>query len=146
MNKTINGFDETGIFKLYAYLSAYEDSGIGRHDGSTKKLLEKHPELSELEECFKLVKYHKAKCKEMKILDFKKLNNEVYLTCSKANLQLSLLAHLRNAIAHGSVVGHNGKVLVTDFHKDHPVDFTARGRVDFEIVEKFTEIINKIEL
>ena len=142
----INGFDENGIFKLYAYLSAYEDSGIGRHKGSTKKLLEKHPELSELEECFKLAKYHKAKYEEMKVLDFKKLNNEVYLTCNKANLQLSLLAHLRNAIAHGSVVEHNGKVLVTDFHKDHPVVFTARGCVSFEVIEELTNVINKIEL
>lgn len=142
----INGFDEKGIFKLYAYLSAYEDSGIGRHKSSTKKLLEKHPELSELKECFKLVKYRKANYEEMKVLDFKKLNNEVFLTCNRANLQLSLLAHLRNAIAHGSVAEHNGKVLVTDFHKDRPVDFTARGRVDFEIIEKFTVIINRIEL
>ena len=41
----INGFEENQIFQLYAYLVAYEESGIEKYK-STKALLNEHPELS----------------------------------------------------------------------------------------------------
>lgn len=146
MDTTINGFKEPEIFRLYAFLVAYEESGIGKHRKSTKRLLQEHPELKELEENFKLVKYHKANNDFMQVLEFKKLRNKVYLTKSRGNLQLALLAHLRNAIAHGNVVEHCKKVLVTDHPIARPTDFSARGCLDIEVINEFTKTIKKIEL
>lgn len=143
----INKFDETQVFQLYAYLVAYEDSGIEQYK-STKAMLSEHPELFDLRKVGESVKYHKAKAQEMKGLDFKSLTNEIYQTKNKQNNILSFLAHLRNSIAHGSAVEHDGKVLITDFDnpKYHPIDFTARGCVEFVIINQITTILNKIEL
>ena len=143
----INKFDETQVFQLYAYLVAYEDSGIEKYK-STKAMLSEHPELSDLGEVGESVKCHKSNAQEMKELNFKSLTNEIYQTKNKQNNVLSFLAHLRNSIAHGSAVEHDGKVLITDFehHKYNPTDFTARGCVEFAIINKITKILNVIEL
>ena len=143
---TINGIKAHEIFQLYAFLVAYEESGIGQNKKSTKKLLQEHPELIGLIDNFKLVKYHQANNDFMQVLDFKQLRNEIYLTKNKGNLQLSLLAHLRNAVAHGNVVKYNQKVLITDYPKNRPVDFSARGCLDIEIINEFTKTLKKIEL
>lgn len=143
----INGFDETQVFLLYAYLVAYEESGIQRYK-STKAMLSEHPELSDIEKIAKGVKYNKANAQEMKGLDFKLLINEIYQTKNKQNNLLSFLAHLRNSIAHGYTVEHNGKVLISDFErpKYNPIDYTARGCVELGVIKQFTAILNKIEL
>lgn len=146
VDATINGFKKPEIFQLFAFLVAYEESGIGKYKKSTKILIQEHPELRDLAENFKLVKYHKANNDFMQVLDFNQLNNEVYLTKSRGNLQLSLLAHLRNAIAHGNVMEHNHKVLITDYPKNRPADFSARGCMNFEVINEFTKTIKKIEL
>ena len=142
----IKGFGKTEIYQLYDFLVAYEDSGIGRDKNSTKKLLQIHPELSGLLENFKKVQYHKSNNEEMQSLRFKELRNEIFLTKNKANLQLSFLAHLRNAIAHGHVIEHNKKVLVTDFQVKRPVNFSARGCIDLEVINEFTSTLKNIEL
>ena len=144
---TIKGFDEKQIFLLYDYLVAYEESGIEQY-GSTRSLLKEHPELSDLEQAFKTIKSHKSNTQEMCTIDRGSLTNEIYFTINKGNHLLSFLAHLRNSIAHGRVTECNGCVLVVDFAnpKYNPVDFTARGCVDFEIIIKMAEILKKIEL
>lgn len=145
-NKLLNGFEKSQIFKLYAFLVAYEESGIQNYR-STKALLIEHPELAELEKIMNVVRCIKSNAEVMKGVDFKALNNEIYFTKRKNNL-FSFLSHLRNSIAHGNVVEHEGKVLITDCAdpKRTPIDFTARGRVDFQVIEEFTNTINKIEL
>lgn len=143
----INKFDEHQIFQLYAYLVAYEDSGIEQYE-STKAMLSEHPELSDLKKVGESVKYHKAKAQEMKEFDFKSLINEIYQTKNKQNNILSFLAHLRNSIAHGCAVEYDGKVLITDYAnpKYNPVDFTARGCVEFRIINQITKILKIIKL
>lgn len=145
--KKINGFSESQIFQLYDYLVAYEESGIEKFK-STKRLLNEHPELSDLNEQFKKVECKKATAREMKDINFKILNNKVYFTINKGNQLLSFLAHLRNAIAHGNTVEHKGHILITDFTslRNNTVDFTARGRIEFSVVETITDILKKIEL
>ncbi len=142
----INGFAMPQIFKLYAFLVAYEESGIQNYK-STNALLNEHPELSELEIRIKAVKCHKSNADEMKDIDFKMLDNEIYFTKRNNNL-FSFLSHLRNSIAHGNIAEHQGKVLITDLAdpKRRPIDFTARGCVDFQVIEDFTKTINFIEL
>lgn len=146
MKKKINGFDMPQVFKLYAFLVAYEDSGIQNYK-STKALLSEHPELADLVVKIKAVKCNKSDAAIMRSVNFKQLTNEIYFTKRKNNL-FSLLSHLRNSIAHGSAVEHNGKVLITDFAdpKRRPIDFTARGCVDIQVIEDFTETIKMIDL
>lgn len=143
---TINGFEEKQIFLLYDFLVACEESGITTFT-STKALLKEHPELSDLDEAMKAVKCHKSNAQEMNGVNYKSLSNEIYFTKRKNNL-LSFLAHLRNSIAHGCAIEYDGKILVTDFEPSryHPVNFTARGCVDFEIIKNMTEILKRIEL
>lgn len=145
MEQVINGFDKEGIFKLYAFLNAYEKAGIGKFK-STKKMLTEHPELGEISDLFKLVNSHKKGNEFMKSVDPKQLRNEVFMTKNKGNLQLSLLAHLRNAIAHANVEENNQKVLITDYSQRHSASFSAIGSVDIEVIEQFTIILNKIKL
>ena len=146
MNK-INGFKKEQIFKLYDYLVAYEDSGIEMYN-STKALLKDHPELSELKEIIKKVECKKSDSIEMKDIDLKNINNEIYLTKCKGNLLLSFLAHLRNSIAHGNIFAHDSHILVTDFAnpKFNPIDFAARGRIEFSVIIDLTNILKSIEL
>ncbi|MBR1902572.1 MAG: hypothetical protein IJ826_06320 [Bacteroidaceae bacterium] len=143
----INGFNESQIFQLYAYVVAYEDSGIVRYE-STKAMLKEHPELSEVEKVVRMVRLRNAKYETMKDVDFKTLQNEVYHTKSKGNMLLSFLAHLRNSIAHGGAVEYQGSVLITDFEppKYHPVYFTARGCVTFSTINDITKILKNIIL
>lgn len=144
--KTINGFDESQIFKLYEYLVAYEELGISNFK-STKAMVERYPELAIIQTLQKQMNYHRAKAQTMESVDLKALRNEIYMTV-RGNLLLSFLAHLRNAIAHGCIVEHKGNILLTDFEypKRHPVAFTARGCVTFEIVNGYTKLFKSIEL
>ena len=146
-NKTINGFEKDQVFQLYSYLVAYEDSGIQNYK-STKALLGDHPELSDLKTQINAVNCSVSNSADMKNVDFKILHNEIYFTKNQGNLLLSFLAHLRNAIAHGTVVKHGDSILITDFENPRfrPIDFTARGCVDFEIVNGFTRILNCVVL
>lgn len=143
----INGFDESQVFQLYAYLVAYEESGIEKYE-STKALLNEHPELANIGQAAKPITCHKSSNQEMNEFDFKELTNEIYLTKNKGNLLLSFLAHLRNSIAHGNAVEHQGRVLVTDFAnpKYNPIDFTARGCIDFDVINSITKTLKQIIL
>ena len=143
----INGFNEKQIFQLYAYLVAYEEDGIEKYK-STKAMLEEHPELSKIDKIVKPVIRHHVKSEELTNINFKELHNEVYQTNNKGNLLLSFLAHLRNSIAHGDAVEYQENVLITDFEplKYHPINFTARGCIEFDIITKITEILKKINL
>ena len=143
----INGFEESQVFQLYAYLVAYEESGIEKYK-TTRALLNEHPELANIEQAAKPVIRHKACNQEMIDINFKQLTNEIYLTKNKGNLLLSFLAHLRNSIAHGNTVEHQGRVLVTDFAnpKDNPVDFTARGCIDSDVINSITKTLKQIVL
>ena len=143
----VNGFTMQQVFKLYAYLVAYEDSGIQNYK-SIKALLKEHPELEDLSERLKVVKCNKSDANQMKDVNFKALNNEIYFTKSKNNL-FSFLSHLRNSIAHGNSMGYKGKILITDFENPkyhHPTNFSARGCVDLKIIEDFTNTLKLIEL
>ena len=126
--KKINGFDEKQIMHLYAYLVAYEESGIGKYK-STKAMLQEHPELLEIENFVKIVKCNESNAQEMIGIDFKSLVNEIYHKKSNGNHLLSLLAHL----------------LVHPKYK-RPMDFSARGCIEFDMVKYITKILNKIEL
>ncbi len=143
----INGFDEKEIFKLYKYVVAYEEGGISQYN-TTKSMLNEHPELSHLTDIAKLVKCTWTKDEEMRNIDFKTITNSVYQTRSRGNHLLSLLAHLRNSIAHGYVSKHEDSILITDFAnpKFNPIDFTARGRIELQIIERITKILKQIEL
>ena len=142
----INGFDKSQIFKLYDYLVAYEELGISNFK-STKAMLDRYPELANIQTLQKLMKCHRAKAQDMESIDLKALRNEIYMTV-RGNLLLSFLAHLRNAIAHGCVVEHQDNILITDFEdpKRHPVAFTARGCVTMGIVDNLTKLFKSIEL
>ncbi len=142
----LQGFNESDIFNLYSYLVAYEKSGIGKTRVSTKKLIKAHPEIASIVDVLNLVTYHKSTNDEMKVIDPHQLNNEMYLTKSRANLRLSFLAHLRNGIAHGCVVGHDRKVFVNDFLVNRPIELSARGCIDMKIIKQITNIISKINL
>lgn len=143
----INGFNENQIFQLYAYLVAYEESGIEKYE-STKALLNEHPELAIIGQTAKPVICHKSSNQDMKEIDFKVLTNEIYLTKNKGNLLLSFLAHLRNSIAHGNIEDHEGRVWVTDYANPqyNPVDFTARGCIDFDVINSITKALKQIVL
>ena len=143
----INKFNKEEIFLLYDYLVAYEESGIGRYS-TTKSLLKDHPELKGLETEVKSVVFHSAKPYEMKDMDFKLMENEIYITKCSGNLMLSFLAHLRNSIGHGNAVKHQDKVLITDFAhpRYNPIDFTARGCIYFNVIKNLTKVLKEIVL
>ena len=54
---------------MYAYLVAYEESGIENYK-STKALIGEHPESSDIENIVKLVKCNTAHSCEMRDVDF----------------------------------------------------------------------------
>lgn len=143
----INGFNERQIFQLYDFLVSYEDSGIQQYK-STKALIAEHPELSDIDQILKSVEKRQSNHSNMVGIDFKALNNHIYLTKNKGNLSLSFLAHLRNSIAHGSAVEFEGKILITDYEnpKYHPTNFTARGCIDFTIINNITNFLKCIIL
>ena len=143
----INKFDKDQIFQLYAYLVAYEEGGFSKYK-STKVLLEEHPELTGIQKIERLVNYKKATDSEMKVAEFHAFNNKILMTKSKGNLLLSFLAHLRNSIAHGNSVEYTGKILITDFANPRyrPTDFTARGCIDFSVIQGITNILKRIDL
>lgn len=146
MENKINGFTKNQIFQLYEYLVVYEDLGLSNFK-STKAMLCQHPGLSYITTLQKRLICHKAKAKEIENVNFKELKNEVFMTV-RNNQLLSFLSHLRNAIAHGGAVEHKGNVLITDFENPryHPVTFTARGCVTFDIINDITSLLKNIQL
>ena len=143
--RTINGFIEPEIFKLYAFLEAYETAGIARFKTQTS-MLKQHPELTPLLDDLEKIQYQCSNSEEMRRLDFKKFNNEIYMIESRTSYLLTLLYHLRNSIAHAAAVKHGDAVLITDFKRNRPTDFSARGRIDMSIIESFTKTLQKFEL
>ena len=141
----INGFNQDAIFKLYAYVKAYEDVGVKSFE-KEKDFLFRYPELKGLLNDIKEVNCHWATSEEMKQLNFKQLYNEIYLLKYKKSYLLDLLYHLRNAIAHACSIEHNGAVLITDYKVNKPTEFSARGRIELRIIENFTKTLNKAEL
>jgi hypothetical protein len=145
MKSCINGFNPEEIFQLYAFVEAYETAGIKSYNKQTC-LFQEHPELKGLLLVSKNVKCHKSCSEAMKSLDFKAMDEEIYFIKNKQSNLLSLLKHLRNSIAHACAVKHENKVLITDFKVTRPVDFSARGRVSFDIINQFTQVLNKVVL
>lgn len=143
----INGLNESQISQLFAYLVAYESSGICVYK-STKKLIKDHPELKEMEATFQSIQCHKADTKKMDECNLSLLTNEVFQSINKNNHLLSFLSHLRNSIAHGYIGGGDGYIHIIDFAnpRSRPVDFTSRGRVEIGIINQFTNILNGIDL
>ena len=141
----INGFCAEEIFRLYAFVEAYETIGIKSYE-SQKSLLKDHPELKGLLSASIKVKCHYAKLAVMKEIDFKTLENEVYLTEYQTGYLLSLLYHIRNSIAHACIVKYGDAALITDFKVQRPIDFSARGKISLNIINEFTEILKKVKL
>lgn len=145
MKQCINGFNPEEIFQLYAFVEAYETAGIKSYATQTR-LFKEHPELQELQLVMKKVKCHYSNSKQMKSLDIKAMDEEIYYTEYQIGHLLSLLYHLRNSIAHACAVKHESKVLITDFKVRRPVDFSARGRISLETIIEFTDILRKVIL
>lgn len=143
--KSINGLNEHQVFQLYDYLVAYEDSGIQNYK-STIKLLSEHPELSKIVEYNKKIDVNISTAVNMNDINLKELNNKVYLSINKGNFLLSLLSHLRNAIAHGNAVMDNNYILVSDRNPRKSIDFTARGRIELSIINEISNILKGVKL
>ena len=141
----INGFCAEEIFQLYALVEAYETIGIKSYKTQTS-LIREYPELSSLLSVLKKIKCHYAKPTVMKTIDFKTLENEIYLTEYQIGYLLSLLYHIRNSLAHACIVKFGDSALITDFKVRRPADFSARGKISLSIINEFTEILNKIKL
>ena len=84
----INGFTVTQIFQLYAYLVAYEESGIEKYS-SMKAMLEEHPMLSEVTKVVQKVVCHKTAAHDMKSIDFKSLKKINESVNTQGNLSYS---------------------------------------------------------
>lgn len=145
MVQTINGLNADQVFRLYDYLVIYEESGIQNYK-STQRLLKEHPELSKLTTLSSKIVCKNTKSIDINKIDPNRLNNEIYLTINKGNLLLSFLAHLRNSIAHGNVVAHEDFILVSDRNPSKSIDFTARGRIKFALINEISSILKDIIL
>lgn len=141
----INGFCAEEVFQLYAFVDAYETIGIKSYQTQTS-LFRTHPELTDLLLVLAKVKCHYAKPVDMKTIDFKNLENEIYFTEYQIGYLLSLLYHIRNSIAHACIVKSADAALITDFKVYRPVDFSARGNISLNIINEFTEILKKVKL
>ena len=141
----INGFCAEEIFKLYAFVEAYETIGIKSYQ-TQSSLFRTHPALTDLQLVLKKVKCHYAKPVIMKTIDFKTLENEIYFTEYQIGYLLSLLYHIRNSIAHACIMKFGNAVLITDYKVHCPVDFSARGNISLNIINEFTEILQKVKL
>lgn len=141
--KTINGFSPEEIFQLYAFLESYETAGV-KNFQTQRALFREHPELTDLTVVIAKVKCHISSSAQMMQIDIKSLKNEIYFTEYQSGNILSLLYHVRNSIAHACAVKHGDSVLITDYKVSRPIDFSARGRIDLEIINEFTNILNKI--
>ena len=141
----INGFGAEEIFQLYAFVEAYETIGIKSYKTQTS-LIRQYPELSDLLSVLKKVKCHYAKPAEMKTIDFKSLENEIYFTEYHIGRLLSLLYHIRNSVAHAYIIKYGDSALITDHKVQRPVDFSARGKVSLSVINEFTEILKKAKL
>lgn len=145
MEKLINGFNPQEVYQLYAFVESYETAGIKSYKTQTS-LFNEHPELKDLTLVLKKVKCHYSNSKEMKSIDIKTMNNEIYYTEYQIGHLLSLLYHLRNSIAHACAIKHGTKTLITDFKVKRPTEFSARGRISLDIINEFTHILKKIHL
>lgn len=140
----ICGFNTAEVFKLYAFVDAYEWSDI-KQLKSEKELLRVHPELKGLKECMKNLTFTESNSEDLERVDISRLHNEIH--CIKHGTQLlSFLYHLRNAIAHACVDKQDGMIQVTTFCKNRPTDFSSRGRISLDVVELFTNELKKVEL
>lgn len=140
----ICGFNPTEVFKLYAFVDAYEWCDI-KQLKSENNLLRVHPELSGLKRCMERITFKKSNSENLERLNISVLHNEIH--CIKHGSQLlSFLYHLRNAIAHACVSKQDGMVQFTTFCKNRPTDFSSRGRISLDIVELFTEELKKVKL
>lgn len=143
MEQSINGFTPQEVFLLYAFVESYETAGIKSYKTQTS-LFKEHPELKELTLVLNKVKCHYSNSEEMKTIDIKTMDNEIYYTEFQIGHLLSLLYHLRNSIAHACAIKHGTKVLITDFKVKRPMDFSARGQISIEIIIEFTSILRKV--
>lgn len=138
------GFDPTEIFKLYAFVVAYEWSDITQIKTETE-LLRVHPELNGLRVCMKEITFKKSNSRNLEELDITKLRNEIH--CIKHGSQLlSFLYHLRNAIAHACIDKKDDMVQITTFSRMRPSDFSARGCIRLDVIDLFTNELMKVEL
>lgn len=140
----INGFAPEEIFKLYAFITAYEETGIKAYKNLQSLWIE-HPELQGLALVLKKVNCHFSSSSTMKSVNFKKLQNEIFLTKYGDCTLFSILYHLRNSIAHGLAIKSGNSVLITDYKVSHPTDFSARGRIELNIINEFTDNLLKIK-
>lgn len=138
------GFEAPELFRLYAFLDAYEWSDIKELE-TEKEWFRVHPELIGLKECMKKIKFHKSNAQEMENLDISMLHNEIHCTQGSSKL-ISFLRHLRNAIAHAGVVKKEEMVQITTFSRKRPIDFSARGRIELSIIDLFTNELKKVKL
>lgn len=140
----ICGFNPTEIFKLYAFVDAYEWSDI-KQLKNENELLRIHPELNGLKECMKGITFKKSDSESLERLDISALHNEMQGIKHGSQL-LSFLYHLRNAIAHACVNKQDGMIQVTTFCKNRPTDFSSRGRISLDVIDLFTNELKKVEL
>lgn len=145
MEQSINGFTPQEVFLLYAFVESYETAGIKSYKTQTS-LFKEHPELKELTLVLNKAKCHYSNSEEMKSIDIKTMNNEIYYTEYQIGHLLSLLYHLRNSIDHACAIKHGTKTLITDFKVKRPTEFSARGRISLDIINEFTHILKKIHL
>lgn len=143
--KTINGFSPEEIFQLYAFVESYETAGI-KNFQTQRALFREHPELTGLIGVIAKVKCHISSSAQMMQIDIKSLKNEIYFTEYQSGNILSLLYHVRNSIAHACAIKEGNSVLITDYKFSQPTEFSARGRIDLEIINEITNILSKIDL
>ena len=127
----INGLTQEDIVLLYSYVNAYESHIRVLKD--KEKICEQEKQLKEKT---KTITYKCCYQIELKDCNITEINNEIYFTDSKSNKTLSFLWHLRNSIAHCSIVKKGNQYELIDKYHNKP---NMKGRVDCNILE---DIIN----
>ena len=132
------------IYHLYAFLETYQSCGI-KYCDTEEEWFKEHPELEGLKKCVQNVLCKKTDNETMEEKNTSGMKNVIHFVERKSNI-MDLLYYLYDAIAHAGIAKSGNSVHITCFDPSYPIEFTARGCIDFKIINSFTNVLKKVEL
>ena len=143
IQKEIHGFTEEEIFNLYKFLCIYESVLSKMPDGAA--LIKKYTTLkgvkSKIKRVLKPICLSKTKITNINDTDI--IPDTFYYSAKKGKKQeITVLLHLRDAIAHGLIEKCGNYISIRDFDVNTN-EYTAKGYIECKKVFDIINIINK---
>lgn len=143
IQKEIHGFAEEEVFALYKFLCIYESVLSKMTDGAT--LVKKYTALrgikSKIKSSLRPTCFSRAKITNFNDADI--TPGVFYYSAKKGRKQeITVLLHLRDAIAHGLIEKSGDYIRFSDFDVKTN-EYTAKGYIEYKKVIDIVNLINK---